>query len=495
MSMRPFDIKERSLSDLARFLGLNKDGQEANFSGLSSSTSHLHSGDLFVALPGARTHGATFIAEAISAGAVAVLTDHHGSLIIGDLLPTIVVENPRDVMGDISSWFYGAPFRSLYAVGITGTNGKTTTAFLLNQLWQMSHRESGFIGTTGISIGRDSFPAQFTTPESSELQAAVASMVERSCKCFVMEVSSHAVVQSRISGAHFSAVAFTNLTQDHLDFHGSMENYFEAKSKLFNSQTAELGYINIDDKYGARLAESSQIAIRTVSRNSRKATWHYDRFELSRSGYDISIRGEGGILIEGHVGLVGAHNLDNVLMAVALAVESGVDPLEISANLHLLQGPAGRLEKVDIGQQFLALVDYAHTPDAVERALAAVREITPGKVIGILGCGGDRDASKRPIMGAALVAGTDLAVLTSDNPRSESPESILDQMSSGIELGEKAVIEMDRRGAIAIGVAEAQPGDTVILLGKGHEVGQEINQVKYPFDDRVELARAIERLT
>ena len=274
-----------------------------------------------------------------------------------------------------------------------------------------------------------------------------------------------------------------------------MENYFEAKSKLFNSQTAELGYINIDDKYGARLAESSQIPIRTVSRNSRKATWHYDRFELSRSGYDISIRGEGGILIEGHVGLVGAHNLDNVLMAVALAVESGVDPLEISANLHLLQGPAGRLEKVDIGQQFLALVDYAHTPDAVERVLAAVREITPGKVIGILGCGGDRDASKRPIMGAALVAGTDLAVLTSDNPRSESPESILDQMSSGIELGEKAVIEMDRRGAIAIGVAEAQPGDTVILLGKGHEVGQEINQVKYPFDDRVELARAIERLT
>ncbi len=493
--MRPINPSERSLNELARFLGLPEIEGRILFSGLSSSTQHIQVGDLFVALPGLKTHGAKFVSDAIAAGAVTVLTDSAGKELISEKIPVLVVPNPRDVMGDIASWFYSAPFRSLFATGITGTNGKTTTASLLSQLWKISHRESGFIGTTGISIGADSFPAQFTTPEAPELQATLAAMVEQSCKYMVMEVSSHAMAQSRMSGAHFRSVAFTNLTQDHLDFHGDMESYFKAKSKLFTSQFAELGFVNIDDSYGTRLAEEAEIPVQTISRENRKATWHYDRYLPARTGYDIWIRGSGGIMIEGHLGLVGAHNLDNALMAIALAVESGVDPLEIASNLHLLQGPAGRLEKVDIGQNFLALVDYAHTPDAVERVLSAVREITPGRVIGVLGCGGDRDSSKRPLMGSALVAGTDLAVLTSDNPRSEDPESILLQMSAGVTLNETALIEIDRRGAIAIAVAEAQPGDTVILLGKGHEIGQEINSVKYPFDDRIELARAIERLS
>jgi UDP-N-acetylmuramoyl-L-alanyl-D-glutamate--2,6-diaminopimelate ligase len=217
--------------------------------------------------------------------------------------------------------------------------------------------------------------------------------------------------------------------------------------------------------------------------------------QISQGGYEVSIRGVGGILIEGHLPLVGEHNLDNALLAIALAVESGIDPLTISMDMHKLKGAAGRLEKIDIGQKFLALVDYAHTPDAVERVLAAVRQITPGRVIGILGCGGDRDASKRPLMGKALVLGCDFAILTSDNPRSESPSKILEQMAAEIEPGENVMLEEDRRGAIALAITEALPGDTVIILGKGHEIGQEIKGIEYPFDDRIELAQAIEQLS
>ncbi len=493
--MRPYTLATRSLPELARFLGVNENVPNLEFSGITSSTKLLQQGDLFVALPGSKYHGASFFEEAIKTGAVGAVTDRAGAEIIGETLPTIVVDNPRDIVGDIAAWLNRSPFRSLFSVGITGTNGKTTTASLLNQMWSTSNRETGFIGTTGVLVGHEAFPTQFTTPEAPELQSAVAVMVERACKYLVMEVSSHALAQKRMRGSFFNTVAFTNLTQDHLDFHGNMESYFEAKAKLFTFEYADFGFINIDDPYGVKLSELTEIPHATISRTSKRAHWHYDNIHQSSGGYEVAIRGEGGILIEGHVGLVGAHNLDNVLMAVALAVKSGVDPLEISSNLHKLQGPSGRLEKVDIGQKFLALVDYAHTPDAVERVLAAVREITPGKVIGVLGCGGDRDATKRPIMGAALLAGTDFAVFTSDNPRSEDPQTILNQMTSGLNMEQAGVVEVDRRGAIAIAVTEAQPGDTVILLGKGHEVGQEIHLVKYPFDDRIELARAIESLS
>jgi UDP-N-acetylmuramoyl-L-alanyl-D-glutamate--2,6-diaminopimelate ligase len=310
-----------------------------------------------------------------------------------------------------------------------------------------------------------------------------------------MEVSSHSIAARRVSSTFFSNVAFTNLTQDHLDFHGDMETYFQEKAKIFAPEFAGQGFVNVDDSYGKRLAEMAPIPIQTISRSSTLASWHYSSYQISGNGYDVAIRGLGGILIEGHLPLVGEHNLDNALMAIALAVESGIDPVAIAMDMHKLNGPAGRLEKVDIGQKYLALVDYAHTPDAVERVLSAVRQITSGRVIAILGCGGDRDSSKRSLMGKALVNGSDFAVLTSDNPRSENPIAILTQMSADIELGDNVVQEEDRRGAIAVAVAEATPGDTVIILGKGHEVGQEINGIKYPFDDRIELAKAIEKLS
>jgi len=493
--MRPYISPLRTSAELARFLGVDTPSEPFSFSGLSNSTKHLVGGDIFIALPGAKVHGATFANQAKELGAVAVITDDEGKNFISGDLPVIVVSNPRFIMGDVASWFYNAPFRALQGFGITGTNGKTTTASLLFQLWQMNNREAGMIGTVGISIGRDLYPAHFTTPESTELQAAVAKMVESGARNLVMEVSSHSIIQRRIAGAHFANVAFTNLTQDHLDFHGDMESYFAAKAKLFTTEFAEQAFINIDDSYGARLAELSEVPVQTLSRTSRRATWHYTQCEISEGGYDVGIRGTGGILIEGHLPLVGTHNLDNALLAIALAVESGVDPLSISMDMHRLQSPVGRLEKVNVGQKFLALVDYAHTPDAVERVLAAVRDITPGRVIAVLGCGGDRDATKRPLMGLALQKGSDFSVFTSDNPRSEEVDSILDHMCSTITLGANSVRESDRRGAIAIAVSEAQEGDTVIVLGKGHEVGQEIKGVKHAFDDRLELARAIEQLS
>jgi UDP-N-acetylmuramoyl-L-alanyl-D-glutamate--2,6-diaminopimelate ligase len=492
--MRPLTPITKSAAELASFLGIDSN---KNFiiHGLTTATSLIEQGDLFIALPGTKSHGSKYVLEARNRGAVAVLTDQAGFQEASSLLPTFVVDNPRFILGDLAAWFYGRPFSSLRAVGITGTNGKTTTASLVNQIWGFNNRESGFIGTIGISLGKEPFPSQLTTPESTELQSTVATMVERGARDLVMEVSSHAIAQRRIAGARFSEVAFKNLTQDHLDFHGDMQNYFETKAKLFTPEYADEGFINIDSSYGQELFSQAQIPVHSVSRENKKATWHYTRHDSVHGGYEIAIRGEGGILIEGFLPLVGGHNLDNALMSIALAVHSGVDPLTIENDMRKLAGPAGRLEKIDLGQKFLALVDYAHTPDAVTRVLEAVKEITPGRVIALLGCGGDRDPLKRPLMGKALVDGCDFAILTSDNPRSESASAILDAMSSEISLSDYIIREEDRRGAIAIAVSEAQPGDSVIALGKGHEAGQEIMGIKYPFDDRIELARAIEQLS
>ena len=309
-----------------------------------------------------------------------------------------------------------------------------------------------------------------------------------------MEVSSHAIELNRIKGTHFKFVGFTNLTQDHLDFHGDIESYFKAKARLFDNEYAELGFINIDDEYGAKLFKIAAIPVIGLSKSDRKAQWYFESIVPLQGGYEVAIRGTGGILIEGKIYLIGEHNLDNLLMASAMAFESGIDPLVIGNSFAHLVGAPGRLEQVAIGQKYLALVDYAHTPDAVARVLAALRAQIKGKIIAVLGCGGDRDRTKRPLMGRELLNGSDLAIFTSDNPRSEDPNTILNEMVSGLEIRESDCIVLDRREAIALAVANAADGDCVILLGKGHEVGQEISGVKYPFDDRIELARAIEEL-
>ena len=465
--------------------------ESVNVTGISQSSNEISTGDLFIALPGEKFHGAQFAADAVERGAVAVLTDLAGAAMVTGV-PVLVVENPRRAAGVISAWFYEEPMRDLYSVGVTGTNGKTTVTTLLHQIMQAAGRESGLIGTVESRIGSEVLLSKRTTPESAELQGLIATMRERHMRNLVMEVSSHAITLERIRGSHFAVVGFTNLSQDHLDFHKSMEEYFLAKAKLFTFEYADLAVINIDDVYGARLAAMTELPVMSLSRTNTKATWHFASITRDYVGAAIAIRGSGGILIEGKTILQGGFNYDNLLMAVAIATESGIDPIDIAAILPQLTGAVGRLEAVRLGQNFTALVDYAHSPDAVARVLETAHEITTGSVIAVLGCGGDRDASKRSLMGLALRDGADIAIYTSDNPRSEKPEDILVQMVLDIDVQAPNEVITDRKAAIRAAVNHATAGDVVIVLGKGHEKGQEISGVIYPFDDRIELARAIE---
>lgn len=491
---RPIMRHEKSLRSIANLLDTDFVSGDVVISGLTQSSHEIEPGDIFLAFPGAKTHGARFCVEAKERGALAVLTDPAGAEIVNGL-PVITVKDPRRSAGTLSAWFYDEPMRDMYSVGITGTNGKTTTTTLLHQIWTKAGRESGLIGTVETRIGTDLLRSKRTTPESADLQALVATMRERHVRNLAMEVSSHAISLERIRGSHFAAVAFTNLTQDHLDFHETMEAYFRAKAALFTFEYADLGVINIDDPYGARLAESTQIPIRTLSRTNPKADWSYVGAYPHVRGFDVGIRGLGGILIEAFLPLHGDYNLDNALMAVALAYESGVDPIEIAAILPTLSGAQGRLEPVDVGQDFGAFVDYAHSPDAVSRVLEACRTMTTGKVIAVLGCGGDRDSAKRALMGSALSSGSDVAVFTSDNPRSEEPLKILEQMTYGLVVALPDQVIPDRKSAIEYAVSQASGGDIVVILGKGHETGQEIAGVTTPFDDRLMLAQAIEGRT
>jgi len=382
----------------------------------------------------------------------------------------------------------------LKAIGITGTNGKTTTANLVKQIWQLNSIKSGLIGTLGVEIADDKLESARTTPEADDLQAIAAAMVEQGCKNLAMEVSSHAIDQGRIKGAKYEVVAFSNLTQDHLDYHLSMENYFQAKANLFASEYAKAAVINIDDSYGKKLSKQVKIPVVTVSRKDSTADWYLAKAEIKNGLYQVEIKSKSGESLSENFALLGDYNLDNLLLAVAIVNSAGLSLDKIASTISKLQSVPGRLESVNAGQKFTALVDYAHTPDAVERVIATVKSVTHGKIIGVLGCGGDRDASKRSLMGYALFNGCDLAVFTSDNPRSESAEAILNQMTAGIDLGKKGFVEIDRKSAIDLAVKNAQSGDVVLLMGKGHESGQEVNSVVTPFDDRVELAESIKRL-
>ena len=494
--IRPLTQNQRSLSSIASIVsaksGLSESElEEIAVTGVSSSSMDVEPGDIFCAFAGAKVHGATFAKDAIKSGAVAILTDAEGAELLQGL-PVLVVSQPRKSAAILTSWFYGEPMRDLFSIGITGTNGKTTVSTLCHQIFQSAGQETGLIGTVETRIGNEILASTRTTPEAAELQALVATMRERHCRNLVMEVSSHAIELERIRGSYFAAVGFTNLSQDHLDFHGTMENYFAAKSKLFTYEYADQAFINIDDAHGQILAEKTELPVQSISRFNKSATWHYTRIEEGIAYSDVSIRGVGGILIDSRTTLRGGYNFDNLLMAVAICVESGIDPMDIQTLIPHLVGAVGRLEPVNLGQNFTALVDYAHSPDAVARVLAAAREMTDKRVIGVLGCGGDRDNSKRSVMGQELSLRSDVAIFTSDNPRSENPQAILEQMTHGLKISEPSAIVLDRTEAIKLAVNLAQPGDVVIVLGKGHERGQEIAGVVHPFDDRMVLAHAIE---
>ena len=490
--MRPILDHTISVEEISRLIGIKVDlDPSLLFSGATSNDRDVVEGDLFLAYPGDRTHGARFASSAISRGARAIVTDAEGAA-IAEGLPVIVVPHARTAGALISASLYGKPMQEMVSIGITGTNGKTTVSTLLYQLFQEAGRESGLIGTVEARIGRESISSARTTPEADALQALAATMSERHLRHLVMEVSSHAMVMQRMVGSHFAMVGFTNLSQDHLDFHSDMESYFKAKAGLFTLEYADQAFVNIDNDFGLRLFNECAIPATSLSRQSPKANWHFTSITPTATGTSFTARGVGGILIESSTPLRGNFNLENILLVLAIAIECGIDPLDCAVILPRLKGAPGRMESVDCGQDFTALVDYAHTPDAVRNVIASAKEFTSGKVIAVLGCGGDRDSSKRPLMGSALSEESGIAIFTSDNPRSEDPTKILDHMTHHLQIAEPSRVIADRREAITYAVSLCQSGDTLLLLGKGHENGQEINGRRIDFDDRLVLAQILE---
>ena len=470
----------RSMHNIINLLGASAESFSAAqlatpIQGIAVESSKISSGFIFVALPGEHTHGAHFVADALSRGAIALITDEEGAKISGAQIPLVKIENAREMVGTLSSFVYRDPSTSMQVVAVTGTNGKTTVTSLLEYFWNGSGISAGVIGTLGARFYAEgklvSLPTARTTPESCELQAELALMRDAGVKAVAMEVSSHALSLHRVDGIHFKLALFTNLSQDHLDFHHTMDEYFLSKSKLFTSNFSECALINIDDSYGKRLFANCDIS--SVSISTTVGDW-----QLSLS--DLQLTSPSG---ERHIfdsPLVGDFNQMNAAMALVAFAQTGGNMEKGIELLRRFPGVPGRLERVGAGAP-LILVDYAHTPDAVTRVLSSLRSHTRGRIIAVLGCGGDRDPLKRPEMGRALQDGADLAIATSDNPRSEDPAAILAAM-----CGEnfKGLQILDRREAISYAISQATDADLVLIAGKGHEQGQEVNGVIIPFDDR-----------
>ena len=484
-SLRPAEPARRPLPELlAAVPGLSVMGDLDGVvvTGCTHASGAVEPGDLYAALPGARAHGADFAAAAVAAGAVAVLTDPEGAGRVDLGVPVIVAPDPRAALGAVASWVHGDPSAELLVLGVTGTNGKTTTAYLLEAGLRAAGRSTALLGTVVTRIGDQEVSSTRTTPEATDLHALFAVMRERGVDAVAMEVSSHALSLGRVDGVRFDTCVFTNLSQDHLDFHASMQEYEAAKASLFVPERTARAVVCTDDAAGRRLAASTTVPVQTYG---AAADWHADDVELRPDGSSFRLVGP-RVEEPASVRLPGAFNVSNALGALACLVSAGIDAADAADGIALLAGVPGRMERVDEGQPFSVLVDYAHTPEAVRVLLATVREVTAGRVLVVLGCGGDRDRSKRPLMGAAAVAGADVAVLTSDNPRSEDPMAILAEMAAP-----GAVLEPDRRAAIELAVRQALPGDTVVVAGKGHESGQDVGGVVTPFDDREVVRQAL----
>jgi UDP-N-acetylmuramoyl-L-alanyl-D-glutamate--2,6-diaminopimelate ligase len=437
-------------------------------------------GTLFFCVPGFTRDGHDFADDAIARGAVALVVQRP----LHTAVPEILVDDVRAAMAPAAAALAGDPTARLTTVGITGTNGKTTTAFLARALLEAGGRSTGLLGTVTAIVGGEQHAVARTTPEAIDLQRTFADMLAAGDEAVVMEVSSHALALHRADAIHWSAAVFTNLTQDHLDFHADMEDYFLAKRRLFETGPA-LAVVNVDDPYGARLARDFPQAIR-IGLDGGRAPVRATAIEGDASGSAFTVDG-----LALRTGLPGRFNVLNALAAVVVARELGVAEATIASALPRAGRVPGRFEPVEEGQPFAVIVDYSHTPDSLENALRAAREIAEGRVIAVFGAGGDRDRAKRPLMGAAAAHGADVAIITSDNPRSEDPEAIIAAVAEGMSAGGRAGIErvVDRREAIERAVALARPGDVIVVAGKGHEQGQEFEDGrKVPFDD-VTVAR------
>ena len=495
-------MKLRELLVGTEFAGVEGDA-DTDISSLAYDSSRVEPGALFFCVRGQRADGHDFAPGAVERGAAALVVERRLDLPV----PQVTVTDARAAMAPIAVRFWGDPTATLGVAGITGTNGKTTTAFLVRHILEAQGTQTGLLGTVKSVVGGAEEEVERTTPEAIDLQATFRRMLDAGDTACAMEVSSHALAQHRTDGVRFAVAVFTNLTQDHLDFHEGMEDYFSAKRLLFlpgdgAQPSPEIAVVNVDDPYGARIAaevaESGEPPLRTISPTGadgadfRALDASFDatgsRFRCAWPGGEVDVR----------TPLAGHFNVENALAAVAACDALGV-PVESAAAALADAGRApGRFEPVEGGQSFAVLVDYAHTPDSLENVLRAARLLTDGRLICVFGCGGDRDRDKRPLMGEIAARLADRTVVTSDNPRSEDPEAIIGEILAGIPGygnggGRDDVdVEPDRRAAIALALSEAKAGDTVVIAGKGHEQGQEFeNGRKIPFDDRTVAAELL----
>jgi UDP-N-acetylmuramoyl-L-alanyl-D-glutamate--2,6-diaminopimelate ligase len=491
----------------ARLPGASVFGDGAvEISGITVDSRRVEPGFLFAAVAGAREDGARFVPQAVAAGAAALLAGHP----VDAGLPCIVVPDPRAALGAASAACLGDPTRRLRVLGVTGTNGKTTVTYLAEAALAAGGCRPGVMGTVEVRFGRERWSTEHTTPEAPVVQSTARRMADLGATHLVLEVSSHGLALGRLGGTVFHAVAFTNLTQDHLDFHGSMEEYAAAKLLLFTVALAESpearAVVNLDDPFSRTILERLERPVVTVSTDPGSVAGIRPAAPPAFGIDGITARiltPAGPVSLASP--LLGVHNLSNLLVALGLALQSGLDPALAAAGLSAVGAVPGRLERVGGPGEIPVLVDYAHTPDALTRVLAALRPLTRGRLITVFGCGGDRDQSKRPLMGRAVARGSDLALVTSDNPRTEDPRSIIGMILPGIEgEGSRRIgldglphapdgfaVEPDRAAAIRAAVNAAGPGDTVLIAGKGHEDYQILGTRKIHFDDREQAREAL----
>jgi len=461
---------------------------DLEITGLSYDSRLSKRGHLFAALRGVKQDGLEFVKAARRKGAVAVLSDRTPPL----SMPWIEAKDPRAALADLAAAYFHQPAASLNLAGVTGTNGKTTTAFLIDAALRQASRVTGLLGTVETRVAGRPKSATLTTPESLDLQQLLREMVDEGVTHATLEVSSHALVQERVRGLRFKAAVFTNLTRDHLDFHGGFEGYFEAKKRLFTEHLHEEGMaiVNLDDDHGKRLAETMLGPRCQTFGFAPGAHFQPGNLEISLQGVRFLCATPKGS-VEVNSPLVGRFNVSNLLGAIGASMALGLSPQEAAAGVCSLPGVPGRMERVDEGQPFAVIVDYAHTDDALRNLLDTIRSLKPARMITVFGCGGDRDRSKRPLMGSVAAQRSDLVIATSDNPRSEPPSSILDEIAQGFKNHATPFkLIVDRREAIDLAIRSAQRDDVVVIAGKGHEATQTIRERKLPFDDRL-VARGI----
>lgn len=500
VSTRPEHVAPVALSALARLAGASPPLADVDVTGVSLRSGDVRAGDLYAALPGTRTHGAQFCAQARAAGAVAVLTDPAGrAAAIESGLPALVVGDPRSVLGHVSATVYGAAASALVLVGVTGTQGKTTTTQLFASALRAAGRRTAVIGTMGTWVDGERLATALTTPEAPDLHALFAVMRDRGVEVCAMEVSSHALVMHRVDGVVFDAALFLNFGRDHLDFHGDVEHYFAAKASLLTPPRSRLALLSADDTAVLGLRDRLDVPVRTFSAAGAAADWRAVDVSLHATGADFTLQGPAGQRTRVASHLVGDFNVSNAVAALAAAGEVGFDVRRAAAGLATVESVSGRLERLDEGQEFAVVVDYAHKPDAVAAALRAMRAVTRGRLWVVLGAGGDRDAGKRELMGAAAGELADVVVITDDNPRTEEPGVIRRALLAGAHRTTRArsgraevLVVPGRRAAIEHALGSAGAGDTVVIAGKGHESGQQVGGTVAPFDDRV-VAREILR--